>query len=57
MITVFYWFAVITTYDQVMFKLFFKNEKLKIFATLQNKIGRKEKKTKQMEKNSNKLSH
>ena len=45
-----YWFPVITTYDQVMLKLIFKNQKLKIFATLQIKIGRKKKKTKQMEK-------
>ena len=33
-----------------MLKLIFKNQKLKLFATLQIKIGRKKKKTKQMEK-------
>ena len=33
-----------------MLKFVFKNEKLKIFATLQIKIGRKKKKKKQMEK-------
>ena len=33
-----------------MLKLIFKNEKLKIFATLQIKIGRKKKKTREMEK-------
>lgn len=33
-----------------MLKFIFKNEKLKIFATLQIKIGRKKKKKKQMEK-------